>query len=146
MWTVQRNLVPFGFTTFYRPPTKLRENNVSSGVCKFLCSGGPHVFTLIHLRTPPPKSQPCPPTHIGTPSSSSRPVPPTGPVQTLGVLTPRPIQNCSLCSSYIYQQAGSWPLTERPSCSWLCSVHINLADTEMETFMLHDSGRLLGCN
>ena len=28
----------------------------------------------------------------------------------------RPVQTCSLCSPYIYRQAGGWPSTERPSC------------------------------
>ena len=39
---------------------------------------------------------------------------------------PRPVPTCSLCSPYIYRQAGGWPSTERPSCVvgiWFNPLH-----------------------
>ena len=81
---------------FYRPPRKLREGNVFTGVCLSFNSRGSPMWPLpmTHWTSPPgplvltPSPWPWPPfqtLHIGIP-----------PVVTSGDCSWRPVQNCSL--------------------------------------------------
>ena len=95
----------------------MRTGNVFSRVCLSFYSQWGH-DAISHLG-PPVHAQTCsfgdPPTlypHEDTPSPG---------------YAPRPVQSCSLCSPYIYWQAGTCPSIEKPSSGFLLTVLSQLA-------------------
>ena len=93
-------------------------------VCLSVClsTGGPNMTTYRPVQTcsfgeQPPAPAPLLPTW-GNPALVL-----TNPFYQYGIPQarpqPQPVWTCSLCSPYIYEQAGGWPSTQMPSCLYV---------------------------